>query len=343
MKTVSLDVHAEASQVVVASETGEVQFETKAKTEREALRTIVAGVPGPKQVVFEEGPLSGALHDWLSDLCEEIVSCDPAHNALIARAEDANDERDARRLATLAELRAVRRVYVPGEPYRTLRSLLVADHRVQRSIAAVKNRISGLCRRHGAGSRKAVYWSKGRAKALSAMPNGAVTWQLESLYRQLDLLRRERVAAHRVVSEWTRTLGVIRRLQTIPGIGPITARTLVAWIADPYRFGNRHALSAYGGLGLGQGCTNWKPVGRARASKRGNREVKRVLFLAAKAAAQSNSALGRRYAARLEAGWERDKAARDLARTILVTAWTLWKKGIDYDDRRIAVPTAPTR
>jgi len=267
VKTVSLDVHADASQVAVVSEEGEVQFETKVKTERDALRTIVAGVPGPKRVVFEEGPLSGSLHDWLADLCEETISCDPSRNALIARSEDANDERDARRLATLARAGALHPVYVPDEPYRTLRSLVVADHRLQRLIAALKNRIGGLCRRHGAGSRQAVWRRAGRGKALSAMPNGAVRWQLESLYRQLDAMRRERVAMHRVIQRWTRPLRIVRRLQTIPGVGPITARTLVAWIADPRRFENRRALSGYGGLGLGQGWTNWKPVGRARASK----------------------------------------------------------------------------
>ena len=45
------------------SESGHMQFEMKVKTEREAPRTIMAGVPGPKRVVFEEGPLSARLHD----------------------------------------------------------------------------------------------------------------------------------------------------------------------------------------------------------------------------------------------------------------------------------------
>lgn len=343
MKTVSLDVHAEASQMTVVSKEGEVLFEVKTPTTREALRSLVAGVPGPKRVVFEEGPLSGSLHDWLEDLCEDLISCDGAYNALIARAEDSNDERDARRLATLAQLNALRPVYVPPEPYRTLRGLTVYRHRLQRSITSVKNRTGALCRRHGAGSGRAVYWREARARALSTMPNGAVKWHLQSLYRQLDLLRRERVAAHRVIARWTRKMPLIARLEGIPGVGPVTARTLVAWIADPHRFRNRHALSSYGGLGLGQGWTNWKPVGRARASQRGNREVKRVLFLAAKAAARSHSALGRRYEARLQTGWETDKATRDLARTILTTAWSLWRKNIAYDDRRVAVPTAPQR
>jgi transposase len=344
VKTVSLDVHAEASQVVVVDESGEVQFEMKVPTQPEALRAVVAGVAGPKRVVFEEGPLSAMVQDALKDVCEKIISCDPAHNALIARAEDASDERDARRLAKLAQLDAVRPVYVPAEPYRTLRSVLAHDHQLERSATEVQNRIKALGRRQGIRTRgKGIYWHARRPTVLTKMPNPALRWEMESLYRQLDLLRRERVGARRLLGHWTRPLPVIARLQGIPGVGPITARTLVGWIADPCRFKSRNALSSYAGLGLGQGRTNWKPVGRARASKRGNRLVKRVLFLAAKAAAKTDTRLARRYAARLEAGWKPDKAIRDLARTILETACCLWRKGLDYDDRRVSVPATPKR
>jgi transposase len=161
---------------------------------------------------------------------------------------------------------------------------------------------------------------------------------MESLYRQFDGLRRERVGAHRVLVKLSRRFSEIPRLQSIPGIGPITARTVVAWIVEPCRFRSRNALSSYAGLGLGQGWTNWKPVGRARASKRGNREMKRVLFLAAKAASRSRSRLGLRYAARRAAGWEDRKAMRDLARTILVLACAIWRNQTQYDDAMISVP-----
>lgn len=336
MKTISLDVHADASQVTVVSREGKVIFEMKTPTRREELRSVIGGVAGPKRVVFEEGPLSGSLHDWLEDLCEEIISCDPAHNALIARFEDASDERDARRLAQLAQLGSTRPVYIAPEPYRTLRSLQQHDERAQRSIVAVKNRIGGLCRRHAIASGRAVYWHAARERVLAALPNGALRWQMESLYRQLDLLRRERVGAHRVLHQWTRKLPIVQRLDTLPGVGPITACTLVAWICDPNRFTRFAALNSYCGLGLGQGWTNWKPVGRARASKRGNRAVKRVLFLAATAASRTDSALGRRYQARLQSGWDHRKAIRDVARALLRCAWGMWKKGTNYDDRRVA-------
>jgi transposase len=339
VKIVSLDVHKDASQLAVVSEAGEVLFEMKVATEREALRRVVRGIAGPKRVVFEEGPLSGMLHDALGDLCEEVVSCDPSHNALIALAEDSNDERDARRLAKLAQMEAVRPVYVPPEPYRTLRSLLVHDEKLQRSITGVKNRIQGLCGRHGLRSvARSLYTTRRRQAVMEKIEKGAIRWQMESLCRLLDQLRQERVGTHRVIAREAKGLPEIERIDTIPGAGPITARTLVAWIADPKRFRGRSALCSYGGLGLGQGYTDWKPISRARASKRGNRAIKRVLFLAARAAVKSKSALARRYEAQRQAGLDERAATRNLARTILFLACSLWKKGKHYDDTCVAVP-----
>jgi hypothetical protein len=99
-------------------------------------------------------------------------------------------------------------------------------------------------------------------------------------------------------------------------------------------------LCSYAGLGLGQGYTDWKPISRARASKRGNRAIKRVLFLAARAAVKSKSALARRYEAQRQAGLDERAATRNLARTILFIACSLWKKGKRYDDTCVAVPNA---
>ena len=341
MKTVSLDVHTEASQLTVVSAEGEVLLEMKVATNAEELRRVVGAIAGPKRVVFEEGPLSAMLHEALAPLAEEVISCDPSHNALIALAEDSNDERDARRLATLARLGAVRPVYAPDASHRRLRSLLRHDRSLGESMTGTKNRIKALARRQGLRCRGAsVYQSAGRAEALGRLSDAAARWQMQSLYRQLDALRRERVGAHRVIEKAGRPFrALLSRLTTIPGVGPVTARTLVAWLADPGRFRSWQALNAYAGLGLGQGWTNWQPTGRARASRRGNREVKRVLFIAAEAAIRGDNALARRYQARRACGWDPSKAIRDTARTLLKIVEALWRKKSRYDDSQVRVPT----
>ena len=126
---------------------GEVLLEMQVPTRPEESRRVVGGIPGPKRVVFEEGPMSGLIHpeqpgvsgDALKDVADEVMSVDPTRNALISRAEDGSDEKDALRLATLVNTRCTRAVYVPEEPHRTMRSLTRCDHAPAEEVAAVKN------------------------------------------------------------------------------------------------------------------------------------------------------------------------------------------------------------
>ncbi len=52
MKTVALDVHADVTQLAIVTEHGEVLLEMQVRTRPEELRRIVAGIAGPKRVVF---------------------------------------------------------------------------------------------------------------------------------------------------------------------------------------------------------------------------------------------------------------------------------------------------
>jgi transposase len=339
MKTVALDVHADVSQMAVVTKDGEVLLEMQVPTRPEDLRRVVAGIPGPKRVVFEEGPMSGLIYDALKDVADEVMSVDPTRNALIGRAEDASDEKDAVRLATLANNRSTREVYVPEEPHRTMRSLTGYDHALADAATAVKNAMKALCRRWAIPCKGVrIYGKDTRDEFCTQLPSSPLRWQFQSLARRLDAMDLERTRAKRTVARLARKRPVIEKLKKIPGVKSVGAPTLVAWIVDPTRFRSRSALASYGGLGLGQGFTNWKPVGRARASKRGNRELKRVLFIAAEAAIKGQSAFARRFQARIAAGWERRKAIRDVARTILFTACAILRTGKEYDDGRVSVP-----
>lgn len=339
MKVVSLDLHAEASQMFVSDENGEVLLETRVPTDGQELRRIVSAIPGPKHVVFEEGPLSATISEALEDVAEQVISCDPTHNALIARDEESDDERDARHLEKLFRLQAVRPVYVPREPYRSLRSLLNRRLTLQRSATAVKNRIKALAHRWGLHAEGKRLYKKGtRREALQEISGESMRWQMQSLWRELDMLDSEVSQSEGAIRNLTNRIPVVRHLQEVPGVGQVTSATMVAWIANPYRFKTRNALSAYAGLGLGQGVTNWQPVGRARASRRGNRHLKRVLFLAAGAAGRTDSALGFRYRARCRSGWEEVRAKRDVARKILHISWAMWKKGTHYQDSLVNGP-----
>jgi transposase len=176
---------------------------------------------------------------------------------------------------------------------------------------------------------------RGRDVVLAQFPEDS-RFQIGSLFRLLDGARRERQAVRRELRKYSRPIPAIQRMQTCPGIGPVVARTIAAWICDPTRFKSQSAMSAYAGLGLKQDISNWKPLHRAHASMRGQRALKRVLFLAARAAIRwDHNGFSRRYKARIASGWEDRKAIRDIARKILFTACHLWTSKEEYDDARI--------
>ena len=95
LKTVALDAHTEWGQMAVVSPDGEVLLELQVETSPEELRGVVSAIPGPKRVVLENGPLSAMVHperpgargDALEGAADQVVSCDPAKNALVSRSD----------------------------------------------------------------------------------------------------------------------------------------------------------------------------------------------------------------------------------------------------------------
>ena len=251
MKTVTLDAHTEWSQMAVISPEGEILIELQVATTPEELKRVVSGIPGPKKVILENGPLSAMIHperpgvsgDALEGLAEQVISCDPTKNALVSRSDSSNDRLDARRLGVLDRAGATHEVYVPPEPYRTLRSLVHYDHMMAVAVTRAKNQLKALCRRYAVPCRgSGVYRKAGRKDFLERMPNAHVRWQMRSLYRQLDGFRRERIGAWRMIAKHTRKIPAVRTLKRVPGLGPRTAPAIVAWVADPGRFRNESGL-----------------------------------------------------------------------------------------------------
>ena len=207
-------------------------LEMQVPTRAGDLRRIVSGVPGRKRVVMEHGPMSGLIHEALDDLADEIVSADPARNALIARSEDSNDERDAQRLGVLDRAGALQKVYVPEEPYRTFRSLVEYDRVLQRSTSATMVRMKALCRRFAVACRgKAIYRRPTRKDFIRQLPNASLRWQMQSLGRRLDAFRTERARGRRMIGRLSRKIPEVAKLKTIPGIANVVAPTLAAWMA----------------------------------------------------------------------------------------------------------------
>ncbi len=103
---------------------------------------------------------------------------------------------------------------------------------------------------------------------------------LESLVRQYLSLDDEVNAAEKRIHAWHRSNEISRRLETIPGIGRITASALAASVSDPAVFRSGRELAAWIGLVPRQNSTGGKPR-LGRISKQGDRYLRWLLVAGA--------------------------------------------------------------
>jgi transposase len=103
---------------------------------------------------------------------------------------------------------------------------------------------------------------------------------LEGLARQFMSLHEEIAIAERRILTWHRSNEASRRLETIPGIGPITASALAASITDPQVFRSGREMAAWIGLVPRQASTGGKER-LGRISKQGDQYLRWLLVAGA--------------------------------------------------------------
>ncbi len=155
---------------------------------------------------------------------------------------------------------------------------------------------------------------------------------LAGLAAQLMSLEREIAAAERRIHAWHRASPASRRLETIPGIGPITASALAASIADPSVFKNGRELAAWIGLVPRQSSTGGKER-MGRISKQGDHYLRWLLVAGSMTVIRHAKRRGTAnpWLAELIAGKPTKVAAVALANRNARVAWALLRHGGTYE------------
>ena len=105
---------------------------------------------------------------------------------------------------------------------------------------------------------------------------------LGSLVEQLRMTQIQILGLEKKLKAWHRTNEASRRLETIPGVGVITATALVATIGDASQFHSGRQLAAWLGLVPRQRSSGGKER-LGRISKRGDGYIRRLLVYGARA------------------------------------------------------------
>jgi transposase len=301
-------------------------IERAAKSNGDSVRVVLETTTNSravKRLCDEYGRQAGI------ELTAEVL--DARKLRVIAESVAKCDRRDAAVLCDLARANLKLPVcYVPDDEVFQLRERLRARADLVRVRTTFKNRVQALLHRRGIlrPARLDPFTKQGR-EYLAGLPlddagRRALDASLSCIDR-LDEQLKESTKGLLVEGKrprWAKPLAV---LQSIPGVGSITALTILAELGDAARFNSRAAVANYAGLTPVVRDSNEKQR-RGGISHRGSAPLRAVLMEAAWTAAGKAPQYADLFA-RVAARRGKQVAITAVARRILEDAWTLWRTG----------------
>lgn len=244
-----LDVSNKSTSICVVSKEGKVLIETAVETNFKGLRGALKQHKGLRCVV-EASPLAETICCWVEQLGHTIEILDVRQAKLITATKKKTDKIDARKLAQLCRTGWYTKVHRKSGKARNLRSYLAARMQVVKAANGMCSTIRGLLRAHGivVAAGKGEKFEEKIRKSLK----GADQMLCDAIEPLLSLFRTLQAEEERMYQALSRKVSRkdpdIRRLMTVPGVGPATAAAFVATIDDPRRFSSGEHVASYLGL-----------------------------------------------------------------------------------------------
>ena len=282
MNYIGLDVHKKTISYCVKDVSGRIQQEGKVSSTRRELDCWMKTLPQPWTVAMEATIFSGWIYDHLLPHGTQIK--------VIAAAKKKNDQIDASKLADCLRCDFLPECHLMPRAIRDRRCTLRYRHLLVRQMVQMKNRVSGLLMETG------VEYNKQRLHKVSYFrellsANGEVPPSIRPLLKlSRETMERCQKAEYALVSSLQRDPVLadrIKRLRTVPGVGPITALTWALEIGDVSRFLSIKQAISYCGLCGEERSSADKAMGMP-LSKQRNKHIQRALVEAAKLAPRQN-------------------------------------------------------
>jgi transposase len=325
---------------------GEHTFATVKTTPREIHDLIVE--KEPDRVVMEVCGIAGWIGDITEALGIETEIANPMHEAWRWKnVKKKTDKEDALKLAKLSAMGQLSTVHMPPKPVREKRALIKHRQRLVHYRTSLKNAIRAIFARQGIAitrgaaiwSREGLQWLKGEAREFAQVSDAAELWRGQ-LQVELKLLRVV-TDSLKVVEGKLDKMGAadrqIKRLQTIHGVGPRLAETVVAFLDDPKRFKSGKEVGSYAGL-VPRQYQSGQMERQGRTGGRGNKMLRNLLIEVCWASLASNAWARDTYKRLLRGSPSRKKIAiTGLARRLVVRCWAMLR---DEQNWKEPMPTS---
>ena len=237
VKYIGIDVHQATSVFAVMNQQGKLEGEAILQTQPAPIIDFLKGQRGTLWVTFEEGTYANWLYDVLQPQVAKVVVCDPRKNKL-----DGNktDKIDARRLAELLRLNALKAVYHGQHSTRALKELARSYVNLQQDCTRGMNRLKAIFRGRGIPCRgTSIYQPKNRKEWLEKLEDDGARHRAERLLEQLESLVPLCSEAQKDLVRESRKHQSYKILRGIPGLGPIRVALILAFVVTPHRFLNK--------------------------------------------------------------------------------------------------------
>ena len=331
MYFIGLDVHKKTISYCVKDAAGRVYQEGKVGSSRRELDVWIRTMPEPRMIAMEATIFTGWIYDHLLPHADKVKVAHPLMLRAIAAAKRKNDRIDAGKIADCLRCDFLPECHMASTEIRDRRRTLRYRSLVVKQMVQMKNRVSGLLMETGVNYNKQRLHKVGYFEELITT-NEDVHESIRPLLKlSREMISRSQKLDYALISSLERDPLLkerLRRLRTVPGVGPITAVTWALEIGDFTRFTSNKQAISYCGL-CGDEKSSADKVLRMPISKQRNKHIQRVLIEAAKLAPRESPDLAMIRARELEKG-NPNRATLAVARKIVIYMLAVERRQQDW-------------
>lgn len=282
MVYVGVDLHRKTSQVVALDDGGAVVLTRRVGSRPEELMRVFGELePAPLEVAFEATFGWSWFADLLADAGIPAHMAHPLATKAISSARVKNDSVDAKTLAHLLRSNLLPEAWIAPPEAREARRLA----RMRTSLVRMRTRLTcqvhALLAEHGALPEMTDVFGRAGKRFLAELELPEISRaRIEANVRLAEGIAGEVAVAERELRSLFRGDDRLARLTRIPGIGFITAATVLTEVWDVSRFPSADRLSSWAGLTPSE-RSSAEHTRRGHISKQGSRWLRWVLVEAA--------------------------------------------------------------
>jgi transposase len=331
MLIIGCDYHPSFQQIAfVDTDTGELQ-ERRLEHREEAEKLYRGlGVQGMKvRVGMEASGQARWFERLLAELNIELWVGDATEIARKRERKQKTDRQDAQHILKLMLKDDFPQIWVPSWENRDLRQLLWHRHRMVQARTRIMNQLQAVALNEGVRCKKRLWREKGREQLESFRLAPWASRRRHDLLELLDRLNPTIGALSQAIEQEVEKCPEAQRLQTHPGVGPLTALAFVLIIGKPDRFQCGKQIASYLGLvPLEDSSGNRRRLGHI--TKQGNSLLRFLLVEAAQVTVRSLPEWRSKYV-HLTIRRGRKIAKVAMARKLAVRLYWMMRKEWDYE------------